>query len=159
MHGVSALVANPITDALAGPSGADVTSHSNDVAALALVRTELHRPPRCRLWWGRYLLLTGVLTSVAEDYSRFLADGTPVRANLTCTFTEAISDATELHSADVNKQRTVRRGETLSAIALEEYNDPTRWRLIAEANKISNPRLLAPGTVLVIPPLPPETSS
>jgi nucleoid-associated protein YgaU len=59
----------------------------------------------------------------------------------------------ELHSADVAKRRIVRRGDTLSSIAIEQYNDVTQWRAIAIANDIDNPRALTPGQVLVIPKL------
>jgi len=31
------------------------------------------------------------------------------------------------------------------------YRDPTRWRLIAEANRLDDPRHLEPGWVLTIP--------
>jgi len=62
-------------------------------------------------------------------------------------------------SADVAKTRTVRRGETLSSIAAEEYQDPTRWRPIADANSLNDPRQLRPGQVLAIPALrPPRTT-
>jgi nucleoid-associated protein YgaU len=56
-------------------------------------------------------------------------------------------------SADHAKTYVVRRGDTLSAIAAAEYGDPARWRPIAEANRIANPRLLAPGTRLALPAL------
>jgi len=157
VRGVRALLPdNPITRRNERPSGADVTGYANKVINLAMVQPELHRPPRCRVWWGRYVLIRGVLTSVTEDYSFFLADGTPVRTTLTCAFTEALDRPIELHSADVAKQRVLRRGETLARIALEEYNDASQWRLIADANrgKIPNPRVLAAGIVLEIPPLP-----
>ncbi len=51
------------------------------------------------------------------------------------------------------KTHTVERGETLSAIAADEYRDPTLWRAIADANRIDNPRQLVAGQVLIIPAL------
>jgi nucleoid-associated protein YgaU len=139
--------------------GADVTAYTNEVARLATVFQELHRPPRCQLWWGQYCLLRGVLTNLGEQYTFFLPDGTPVRATLSCTFTEAIdaderSLLPELHSADVPKRRVVRRGDTLSSIALELYNDASQWRRIASANRIDDPRGgLRVGATLLIPPI------
>jgi nucleoid-associated protein YgaU len=47
----------------------------------------------------------------------------------------------------------VKLGDTLSNIAAAEYGDPNQWRPIAIANRIDNPRVLAPGRGLVIPPL------
>ncbi|MGH2412760.1 MAG: LysM peptidoglycan-binding domain-containing protein, partial [Microcystaceae cyanobacterium] len=49
--------------------------------------------------------------------------------------------------------RIVRRGETLSSIATEEYNDPSLWRLIAQENRLDDPRKLTPGQVLTVPPI------
>jgi nucleoid-associated protein YgaU len=51
----------------------------------------------------------------------------------------------------------VRRGDTLSSIAAEEYNDAMLWRPLAEANRINNPRVLTPGQVLVVPVLRPDS--
>jgi nucleoid-associated protein YgaU len=140
------------------PSAVDVTTFTKQVANLASVFPELHRPPRCQLWWGQYCLIRGVLTSLTERYTFFLADGTPVRAVLSCTFTEALDEDAlaligELHSSDVDKQRVVRRGDTLSSIALEVHGDASQWRAIAAANNIDDPRQqgVTPGRVLRIP--------
>jgi nucleoid-associated protein YgaU len=48
---------------------------------------------------------------------------------------------------------TVIRGESLSKIAKREYGDEGQWRKIYEANrdKIEDPDLIFPGTVLRIP--------
>jgi nucleoid-associated protein YgaU len=141
-------------------TGVSVRPFTARVADLAEVLSELHHPPRCQLWWGRNLLLQGVLTSLSEEFTMFLADGTPVRATLTCTFTEAVDpDAAEameeLHSADIVRRWVVRRGDTLSAIAAVVYGDPTSWRPIALANSITDPRDLGAlvGRSLTIPRL------
>ena len=62
-------------------------------------------------------------------------------------------------SPDLAKTRVVRRGDTLSAIAAQEYDDPAMWRPIARANGIVDPRRLTPGQVLSIPVLPPRAPS
>ncbi|MBX3158032.1 MAG: LysM peptidoglycan-binding domain-containing protein [Deltaproteobacteria bacterium] len=140
------------------PSATNVSIHTRKVAALAQVRSELHRPPVCSLVWGETELFRGVLTQLHEDFTFFLPNGMPVRATLNCTFMayrtfgQAVSEV-ELHSPDVHKRRVVRRGDTLGRIAVEEYNDASRWRLIAHENGIDNPRALVPGQVLVIPKL------
>jgi LysM repeat protein len=46
---------------------------------------------------------------------------------------------------------TVSSGDTLWAIAANEYGEPTRWTEIANRNGIRDPRQLQIGTVLVIP--------
>jgi nucleoid-associated protein YgaU len=35
------------------------------------------------------------------------------------------------------------------------YGDASRWKLIARANGISNPRTVRPGTIVTIPKLEP----
>jgi nucleoid-associated protein YgaU len=135
----------------------DVRRHTRKVAALAEVDPRLHRPPLCELRWGAFDIFRGVLTSVAQRFTLFLDDGTPVRATLTCSFLGLRMDYTakELQSSDVAKTRVVRRNDTLHSLAAEEYRDPALWRHIARANGIVNPRDLKPGTVLVIPRLRP----
>lgn len=135
-----------------------VTHYTQQVAELARINRELHRPPICRLKWGKFRLFQGVLTQLNETFNLFLPDGTPVRATLSCTFqeyrsSEETSRATDLHSADVPKTHTVQRGDTLSSIAASHYNDPGLWRHIAAENHIVNPRVLAPGQVLRVPRL------
>ena len=128
------------------------------VAKLVQIDQELHHPPVCRLRWGGFeSFFTGVLTQLDQQFTMFLPDGTPVRATLACTFAEFLTAgavrAAEPNSSDVVKTRVVRRGDTLHSLAAEEYRDPGLWREIARANRISNPRLLVPGTVLTIPKL------
>jgi nucleoid-associated protein YgaU len=137
----------------------DVTSLTNEVAALAEMDIDLHEPPVCVLQWGKFVIFRGYMAGLEQRFTMFLEDGTPVRATLSCSFVESFSlprrRAGEPHSADVAKTRTVRRHDTLQSIAAEEYRDPALWRGIARANGIVNPRSLAPGTVLTIPKLRP----
>jgi len=146
----------------------DVRLLTQPVFALTTVQEhgELHRPPLCKLVWGRYDFddFQWVLNSLTQTFSLFLSDGTPVRANLSCKFRQWRSDEVEMkllnkQSPDVAKTRTVLRGETLSSIAAQEYNDPALWRPIADANGIDNPRRVQPGQVLSIPRLAPGTTS
>ena len=66
----------------------------------------------------------------------------------------APSEGTEMSKDEKKKQfihYTVRRTDTLEGIALKFFRDPSFWRDIAAKNNIENPRILEPGTVLVIP--------
>lgn len=140
------------------PQGTSVLRYTEQVANLARLDQEMHRPPVCTLQWGRFEIFTGVLTNLVEKFTMFMPDGTPVRASLTCTFTqergnEYAKSVNELHSSDVAKVRLVKRRDTLQSIAAQEYGDAALWRAIARANGILNPRTLIPGTALTIPPL------
>ena len=44
--------------------------------------------------------------------------------------------------------------DTLSNLAEKYYDDCRQWRLIADRNKIVDPRQMAIGTILIIPKLP-----
>jgi nucleoid-associated protein YgaU len=135
----------------------DVREHTSRIAGLVEVNADLHRPPVCDLRWGVFDIFTGVLAMLSQRFTLFLDDGTPVRATLTCEFTEVGTQgkarAAELHSADVIKVRQVQRYDTLQSLAADEYGDPAQWRPIATANGIVNPRGLVPGMTLTIPKL------
>lgn len=144
------------------PQTITVKQYTDQLAKLATVNQELHRPPICKLMWGKLDVFRGVLTSLGYTFTLFLANGTPVRATVNCSFAQSLTEAyavraSELHSADVIKTHLVHRGDTLPGIAAKVYGDPTLWRPIAQANKdkIDNPRFLEPGTLLKIPKLQP----
>ena len=115
------------------------------------------RPPRVRFQWGAAWSFDAVLTSITQNFTLFLADGTPVRATLDVSF-QQIRDSSHFArqnptSGGVSRGRlwTVKEGDTLALIAYREYGDATRWRPIAEVNRLSEVRRLRPGTVLEIP--------
>lgn len=149
----------------------DVRDLTTKVYQLMKVNSDLHAPPRVLLYWGASGHLTShgasispwlVLDSISEEFNLFSPDGIPLRAKLNVTFREAWTideqlQVTPRHSGDRTKLYTVRRGDTLSHIAYLQYNDVTAWRPIAEANNLTNPRLLQTGMVLTIPPITPTT--
>ena len=88
----------------------------------------------------------------------FLNDGTPVRAKVDLTLKTGLTPQEQAEedskkSPDHAKMVTVRRGDTLSAIAHVEYNDSGEWRRIADANGIDDPMSLRPGMKLLVPPI------
>lgn len=128
-------------------------------------RSNLGRPPRCQLVWGSQpnirhfngaVLFKGVLQQVTQTFTHFTASGMPVRATLNCSFIEweePVQQQKKLNIID-DPIRIIKQGETLSSIAQEEYGDSTLWRVIADANRLVNPRKLEIGSLLTVPPLP-----
>jgi len=51
----------------------------------------------------------------------------------------------------VRATHTVEWGDTLDLIAFREYGDATKWRPLAQANNLEDPRALRPGQKLVVP--------
>ena len=146
---------NSLKPTIAG--GIDVRDYTRKITGLMYVDTNLHRPPRLRVEWSS-LQFKGYLKSCEEHFIRFDEQGHPVRAKLACTFIEYRDEnklfvANPLNSPDTTKYHTVRQGDSLWALAAEEYGDAGQWRVIAEANGLSNPRVLRTGEMLVIPAL------
>jgi len=136
----------------------DVRRHTDRIYNLLAIEPTTHAPPICKFTWGRFSFRC-VVERVSGRFTLFLDNGTPVRASLSVGLKEyvdagASSRSRALQSSDHTKTTEVQRGDTLSAIAEREYGDPAAWRPIARANLIANPRVLEPGRLLVVPPLP-----
>jgi nucleoid-associated protein YgaU len=143
----------------------DVREETLKVFKLLRVNSELHAPPRCVLRWGEAGKLFSfgtkvspwcILENVSAEYNLFSPSGVPLRAKLNVTFREAWTIEEQLketprHSSDRTNTHVVKRGDSLSLIAWQEYNDPAQWRLIADENNLDNPKLLEPGMTLRIP--------
>ncbi len=115
------------------------------------------RPPVVGFQWGSTWTFKAVITSISEHFTLFLPDGTPVRSTLDVTFQQIQDEhwypATNPTSGGTGGERvwTVHEGDTLSWIAYKEYGDTRFWRVIADANKLTRVRQLAPGMTLEIP--------
>jgi nucleoid-associated protein YgaU len=97
-----------------------------------------------------------VVESVRQRYTMFDPTGVPLRATLSVMFREYKSLAQQigelnLQSADHTQAHVVEEGETLAHIAYQAYGRPEDWRLIADENRITDPRLLPVGAILKIP--------
>jgi LysM repeat protein len=120
------------------------------------------QPPQCKFVWGDFtkgdfLSFNAVVANLQVNYTYFLANGTPIRAEVDITFKEPddVTGGTNPTSrSEARKVWTVVQGQTLDWIAFKEYGDSSAWRHIARANNLQNPRALRPGTVLRLPPLP-----
>jgi len=75
-----------------------------------------------------------------------------LRATLSVKVLESLDwKKDELETDPEFTTRLVKRGDSLGSIANEVYRDPARWRVIAEANQIDDPRHLTIGLRLAIP--------
>jgi hypothetical protein len=143
----------------------DVRKFTGRIARLAEIEEGVGRPPVCTITWGHAVVnpyaglpFTGVLESLTQKFTLFLEDGRPVRATLDLQFKEGEPPGRQFkrtpppRSSPLQaKVRVVRQGDSVWGLAAAEYGDPARWRLIAEANRILNPRALVPGQVLILP--------
>jgi nucleoid-associated protein YgaU len=116
-----------------------------------------HAPPIVKLIWDTDVF-TGVVESMGVTFTLFTPQGVPLRAKVSLSLKEyrnlkEQAAENKAGSPTVDKGWTVRRGDTLASIAADVYQDPARWREIARANQIEDPRTLAPGRLLDIPRL------
>jgi hypothetical protein len=150
-------------DVTEDPNVIDVRNYTNQIAELAYIDPGTGQQPICKLFWGPAIgdkinnvdyPFIGVVTRLQQNFTLFRSSGEPVRARLTLEFREFILPEQEERRTDPElTTRVVKLGDTLSGIAAEYYNDPTLWRVIAEANRLDDPRSLKPGQSLSIPEL------
>ncbi|MEP6464395.1 MAG: peptigoglycan-binding protein LysM, partial [Frankiaceae bacterium] len=130
-------------------AGQDVRDFVRRITDLMNIDPGTHAPPVLLVTWAS-LSFSCVLSSATASYVMFGADGTPVRARLSVTFTEfrnADLEPKEIkrETSDYTKVHVVRDGDTLPAIAAAAYGDPTVWRPVAIANGVDDPRKLDVG--------------
>lgn len=99
-----------------------------------------------------------IVETVKQKFTLFNPEGVPLRATLTVTLREYKTLEQQLKhlnltSPDRTHSHVVQQGETLSGIAASYYDRPGEWRPIAEDNGIEDPRRMAVGAFLTIPPI------
>jgi len=128
-----------------------------DLTKLLEIDRDLHAPPPVRFNWGP-LEFRAVIEKLGRKVTMFHPDGSPARATLSVSFKEYRTLRQQLEdprreSADKTKRRVVVGREALWWIAAREYDDPTEWVRIAVANDLDDPREIASGDWLELPPI------
>ncbi|MFQ5628287.1 MAG: peptidoglycan-binding protein [bacterium] len=144
----------------------DVRDFTRKVTDLLKIDSDIHAPPVCQFIWGaagsldgnKAGVLKGVFDKVTQKFTMFLDSGIPVRATLSVSISEYRTLDEQLprinfKSSDRTKRRIFKDGDRVSLLAHNEYGNVSDWRVIADANDMENPRLIAPGTEVVLPPL------
>ena len=150
-------------------TGTDVSTHVNALLALMDVDPKLPatdkqrnsgRPPSVFLKWGELTSFKAVVEQLSVSYTYFAANGMPLRAKADLTLKQfedekdrPLQNPTS-HTDAVHAVHRLVQGETLDRVAAVHYGDPSRWRLIAEANQVLDPLALVPGTLLALPEVP-----
>jgi hypothetical protein len=120
-------------------------------------------PPFVTFRWGSVDLPKSVPVTLTIQHVLFHPNGEPIRAMVDLELAQA-EKASTASSGSANqpqnpttralrglKVHRVHDGDSLPAIAYDNYGDPTRWRAIAEANNIDDPLRLRRGDELRIP--------
>lgn len=120
----------------------DVRTEIKKLAAFLGKNTTTHVPDEIIFAWGSFIF-SGYLISMSENYIMFHSDGTPIRAKVEISLKGLIQDVNDSQKRQTKVTEKVERVigvEQLWEIAQREYNDPSKWRKIAELNGILNPR-------------------
>ena len=146
-----------------GPGGKSVRERLDDIASLLEIDRDLHAPPPVQFVWGP-LTFKAVLEKLSRKITLFQPEGVPARATLNVSFKEYKTLAElvrepRLQSADRSKRRLIVGRDSLWALAAREYHDPALWRVIADRNDLDDPREVAPGDWVMVPPLEPTDGS
>jgi len=165
------------TDCGMDKNATSVTKKTDPFYQLIKIDGKMHAPPVVFFSWGpefpgsrAYSSMgsgTGsqqrhgfkcVVESVRQRFTLFNPNGVPLRATLTVslkeykTLSEQLAEL-NLLSPDHTHAHVMQQGETLAHIAATAYNDPTKWRAIADENAILDPLDITPGKMLQIPVL------
>jgi hypothetical protein len=156
-----------------GAGAVSVTTLTDPVYALVKIEPEGHAPPVCTLVWNakfpgadlppaagnqRRTSFQCVVESIKQKVTFFSPEGVPLRATLTLALREykTLGDQLQqlnLTSPNRTHSHVTRQGDTLASVAGRYYRRPGEWRAIADANTIDDPRRLAPGQFLRVPPI------
>lgn len=137
-----------------------------------------HQPPLyTQIVWGKFMTRTdnavldlttrskshntifkGRMTSLDITYTLFKSDADPLRAELSTSFTEYMSQEEMKNikndsSPDMTHRRTVQAGDTLLLMTQRIYGDAKYYKQVAAHNQLTSLRTLEPGTQLIFPPL------
>lgn len=88
------------------------------------------------------------------DYTGPVTGGAKATKSTTSSSTSSKKKTSTNSQSSTSKKKTatkvyvVKKGDTLSGIAYKLYGDTSKWRDLAKANGITNPRLLQVGTKL-----------
>ena len=144
--------------------GRDVSEDTRKFTGLVGIDADTHAPPRVEFIWGGPPF-KAVVEKISQRFTMFQGDGKPVRATLSVTFKQYKSISEQLdnprrNSSDKTKHRVLGKVEgfrptaaTLWQLAAEEYGEARFWRLIAQFNRIEDPRTLEQGETVLVPPL------
>lgn len=122
---------------------------------LLVSNDESGQVPICKVTWGSIINFIGTLENLKINYTLFSPDGKPLRARLELTFMhKGISSNSSNSSAQIQEKVRTRKlnpGEYIGLLAILEYGDPNKWKSVAAANNVDNPRLTPPGTDIYLP--------
>jgi hypothetical protein len=139
--------------------GESVQDQLNQLKSVAYAYNgKQHEPNPVKITWGSTLSFRGRLTSMAVSYVLFDSSGVPLRATVTMSFTQFLTEQekealAKKSSPDLTHYVVFKAGDTLPSLCYQIYNDSSYYPEVAEYNQLSSVRGIRPGTKLYFPPL------
>lgn len=138
-----------------GRKESDVSKLVEKFSNLVKIKAELHRPPIVKFIWGS-TVFAGFVKSVSTTYTMFAKNGMPVRAKIETSLmgvSENDAGKIPLESPDRTKSRVISEKSNIWEVAAKEYDDISKWRVIARENMIMDPFDIPFGTIIKVPAL------
>jgi len=123
----------------------ELTTLIKEMSMFTKVFQKDHTRTAVHFIWGS-MDFCGHITAMDVNYKLFNRNGMPVKADINLSLTgedvtiEAEQKAHTLQSPDRTKFRSINQNDELWMLAADEYDDPSKWKEIAAANGILNPR-------------------
>ncbi|MDJ0466198.1 LysM peptidoglycan-binding domain-containing protein [Streptomyces sp. H27-C3] len=118
---------------------------------------ELPSPPWVSFHWGTFesVSFLAFLSRVKATYTRFSAQGDPLRAVCEVTLEEigtAIKGQNPTSGSPTSRDSyTFVQGDSLQSVATRQSGRPGDWRAVAALNGIDDPSKIRPGHELLLP--------
>jgi hypothetical protein len=112
-------------------------------------------PPLVMLFWGEFVSPLSYVSYLSANIVRFEADGSPSKAvgSISLSQYPESSGSTNPTSGGLAPEMadTLLEGDTLAHLAYRSYQEPNRWRDIAEHNGIDDPLRMRIGRKVLLP--------
>ena len=123
--------------------------------------SDTHEPSYVMLVWGD-MFFRGRADSVSIEYTLFDTFGLPIRAKVSVSFREHLSDLLRsklenFMSPDVTHRRTTTSADRLDLMVDQIYDTPRHTLQIAKANNLTSIRNLPTNRELTFPPIEKNT--
>lgn len=115
---------------------------------------ETREPAYVKIAWGK-LTFQGRLNKADYAYSLFKPDGSPLRAKISLTFTDALSveeeQAIKAQKQAQGEYKTFKEGDSLAKMCKDKYGSSSFAGLIANLNSLDSLRDIKAGTQIWFP--------
>jgi hypothetical protein len=147
----------PVSGTTPNPNG-DVRNLTKDIVYFMDIQNsnstqqQTRTPPKLKFQWGSFAF-SGTMESMDETIDLFSPDGVPLRSSVSINLSkhdltfEFASTATSNSTAPgTTPLATAKSGDSVAQMAAQA--GISNWQGVAQANGITNPRSLQPGTLI-----------